>query len=368
MELGVVAAGESFAAADRGGTGGTGGAEPIERQFDGPGNSPFGRSCALVAVCRLLAMTGTSADPMAAGTRTATTMAADSGSAQWVAASSEPALRAPLGVQLRDVREAAGIGLRRLALKLNTSHATLSRWESGARRPGPREVAAYLDQVGADEGLRDELVALAARPEVQPAGQQRSSPRGSDGVAELLAVERESTRITSVSPLLVPDLLQTADYARAVLVASGVAQSEVDFNVAVRLGRGEVVAAKRIPIRVFLGEHVLRQRIGGPEVMIGQVRALRDACRNPVVDLRIVPDRVDWHPGLDGPFWIGERDGLPSVVCLEGRASALFLREPDQIASYGRAVQQVAEVSLGPEDSARRVDVASTELQREGPG
>lgn len=269
----------------------------------------------------------------------------------------------PLGAQLRDAREAAGIGLRRLAQKLNTSHATLSRWESGARCPGPQDVAAYLEHIGVPEDLRDELVGLAARPEALA---RPGVPSGrSDQVAALLAIEREATRITSVSPLLVPDVLQTADYARAVLVASGHAQFEVDLKVAVRMGRGEVVAAKGIPIRVFLAEHVLRQRIGGPEVMFGQVGALRDVCRNSAVDLRIVPDCAGWHPGLDGPFWIGERDVAPPVVRLENHVSALFVHQPDQVESYARAAQQVADVCLEADGSSRLVDEILAEWRQE---
>lgn len=293
------------------------------------------------------------------GSGTAGSRAAGSWSTGFGPVGARPTEAGPLGAQLRDAREAAGIGLRRLALKLNTSHATLSRWESGARRPGPQDVAAYLDHVGVPEPRRDELVELAARPE------GATTSRCSDERAALLAIEREATRITSVSSLLVPDLLQTADYARAVLVASGADQSEVDLDVAVRIGRREVVAAKEIPIRVFLAEHVLRQRIGGAEVMLGQVRVLRDACQAPTVDLRVVPDGLDWHPGLDGPFWIGERDAAPAVVRLESRVSARFLREPEQVASYARAVQQVADVALGPDCSSRHIDAALIELQHE---
>ncbi|MBE9375437.1 helix-turn-helix domain-containing protein [Saccharopolyspora sp. HNM0983] len=270
--------------------------------------------------------------------------------------------RGTLGAQLRDARESAGIGLRRLALKLHTSHATLSRWESGARRPGPRDVEAYLDQVGASDERRAELVRLAAE---EPPAEGFALGGCSDRLAALLAIEREATRITSVSPLLVPDLLQTTDYARAALVGSGASPSEVDLGVAVRAGRARVVTAERIPVRVFLGEHVLRQRIGGAAVMAEQVRAMREMCRTSEVELRVVPDGAGWHPGLDGPFWIGERADASPVVRIETRLSAVLLHQVDQVASYERAAAQVADAALGVARSADLLAAASDELDRE---
>lgn len=268
-----------------------------------------------------------------------------------MAGTTTPRARA-LGSELRKAREAADLGLRQLAAQLDISHATVSRWETGARSPKPEDVAAYLAKVGASADLREELVELA-RESGDSHWLSVGMPDQHRQLAALLEIEREALRITTVSPLLVPGLLQTADYARAIMTAADVPKHEVDMRVAVRLGRRESITRKR-PARLvaFIGEPVLFQLVGGSSVMLDQLRALLEYGLMPNVDIRVVPMARDWHPGLEGPFSLDEFSDRSPVVHLENRVSALFLHEKNEVDAYIQAVDKVSEQALGPAESS----------------
>lgn len=268
----------------------------------------------------------------------------------WCMAGTTPKARA-LGAELRAAREAASIGLRQLADQLETSHATVSRWETGRRAPKPEDVAAYLAKVGGSAEQREQLAELARNPD----GAHWLSvgmPEQHRQLGALLELEREATRITTVSPLLIPGLLQTAEYAREIMMTGGVPASEVDTRVAVRIGRREAITRRQpAQLSAFVGEGVLNQMIGGAEIMIDQLQTLLKYADLPNVDLRVVPARSGWHPGLEGPFDLVEFTDRTPVVHLENRVSALFLHESDEVHAYESALDRVKEVAMSPKDS-----------------
>lgn len=272
----------------------------------------------------------------------------------WCMAGTTPKARA-LGAELRSARIAAGVGVRQLADQLETSHATVSRWETGQRAPKPEDVAAYLAKVGASAEQREQLIELARDPD-GPHWLSVGMPEQHRQLAALLEIERTASAITTVSPLLIPGLLQTADYARAIMTTGGVPASEIDTRVAVRLGRREAIERKSpAQLRAFIGEAVLYQLIGGSEVMTDQLQALVQYGERPNVDVRIIPTRCGWHPGLEGPFSLAEFTDRNSVVHLENRISALFLHEPDEVKAYEEAVDRVSEVAMGSAESSELI-------------
>ena len=272
----------------------------------------------------------------------------------WCMAGTTPKARA-LGAELRAAREASGLGLRQLADLLETSHATVSRWETGARSPKPEHVAAYLAKVDASAEQREQLVELARDPD-GPHWLSVGMPDQQRQLAALLEIEREATCITAVSPLLIPGLLQTAGYAREIMRTGGVPASEVDTRVAVRLGRRDAIP-RRDPalLRAFIGEAVLNQLIGSPEIMVDQLEALLKYAELDNVDLRVIPTRCGWHPGLEGPFSLAEFHDRTPVVHLENRVSALFLHEPDEVQAYETALDRVREVAMSPDATSRLI-------------
>ncbi|MCX2731988.1 helix-turn-helix transcriptional regulator [Saccharopolyspora sp. NFXS83] len=259
-----------------------------------------------------------------------------------------------IGVALRRAREDAGLSARQLATKLAKSHTTIGRWESGERAPRPVDVATVLSALGADNSLREELVELARNAD----GRQWSSsglPEQQRQLTTLLEIERTAHRIVSVSPLLVPGLLQTADYARAMMFTAGIPANEVELRVAVRIGRRDVIAKEKPAHLVAItSESALRALIGGEEVMSAQLRSLVSHATWSNVDLRVVPTGTGWHPGLEGPFSVFEYAGK-SVVHVENRVSGQFFHELADVTAYADAIATITDVALSQEESARLI-------------
>ncbi|MFC7343336.1 Scr1 family TA system antitoxin-like transcriptional regulator [Saccharopolyspora griseoalba] len=269
-----------------------------------------------------------------------------------------------LGAELRRTREAAGISVRELARQLGASHAAVSRWETGARSPKPVDVAAYLARIDAPAELRAELVELARNPD-ESRWLSVGIPDRQRQVAAMLEFEHEASKITAVSPLLVPGLLQTADYARAIMAVGGVPRAEIDTRVAVRLGRRDALTREDpVELSAFVGEPVLDQLVGGVAVMAEQLRALQRFTAMGNVDVRVIPTRSDWHPALEGPFFLTEMKSGASVVHLENRISGLFLHEPDEVAAYRQAVDKIEEVAMSSDDSAELIGDAVGRMER----
>lgn len=256
-----------------------------------------------------------------------------------------------IGAALRKAREEPDLSMRDVAKQVGVSHVTLHRWETGQVIPKPEDIASVLTAVGARLQLRNELIALARDPDSQY-WVAASLPDQQRQLATLLEIERVATRITTVSPLLVPGLLQTADYARAIMVAADVGPLNIDVRVAVRIGRREAITRDQpAQLRAVIGEWVLSHVIGGPEVMASQLRTITSLTERPNVDLRILPTRSDWHPALEGPFSLAEFADRTPVVHIENRRSGQFFHEPDDVAVYQVAADRVVAAALSPEDS-----------------
>jgi transcriptional regulator with XRE-family HTH domain len=269
-----------------------------------------------------------------------------------------------LGDELRKARKAVrGLTVRGLAKQLGVSHASVSRWETGVKVPLPEEVATYLTQVGVSADLREKLIEMSRDAD----GSQWLSvgmPEQQLQLSALLEIERTALRITTVSTLLVPGLVQTSDYARAIMIGAGVPAAEIETRVAVRVGRREAITRKRNPTHLvaFIGEHVLWQNIGGPDVMADQLDALLEYSELPNVEIRVIPTCCEWHAGLEGPFSYHEFEGRGDVAHIENRVSGLFLQD-DGVQAYKSSLPRVQEIAMSPADSAGLIRDARHQAQ-----
>lgn len=260
-----------------------------------------------------------------------------------------------LGAELRDAREKAGVGARELARRLDISHTSISRYEAGERAPEPEDVASILTALGVNGDQRQALIDLARNPDGSH-WLAVGMPARERQLGALLEFEREATVITEVNPLLVPGLLQTADYARAIMVAAEVPRDEVETRVAVRLGRRDALTRDNpARLRALVSEEALRHVIGGPDVMLGQLRYLAKAAELPTVTLQVIPTDCGWHPGLEGPFVLVEFARAKPVIHLENRRSALFLHEQPDVEAYRTAADKVTEMAMSPEASSELI-------------
>jgi transcriptional regulator with XRE-family HTH domain len=275
-----------------------------------------------------------------------------------------PPRSSALGAALKQAREDTGLTLRDLADRLGTRHSTLSRYETGARLPKPDVVVEILDACGVTGDARDELLEIARGGERGP-WLAITMPAQQRQLAELLERERNAVHVATVAPLLVPGLLQTRDYAEAIMIAGGVPRDEIQMRVAVRMGRREALVGEQ-PTRLHavIGEPVLHRMIGGPEVMARQLRHLTKAAELPNVDIQVVPFERDWDPSLEGMFVLCRGDDGSVVVHLEARNSALFLHEPDDIAQYEQAFDRVLTETLGPDESRALIEQHAERLEK----
>ncbi|HEV8556190.1 MAG TPA: helix-turn-helix transcriptional regulator [Actinophytocola sp.] len=263
-----------------------------------------------------------------------------------------------LGAALRQAREEKQILLRQLGAAIDRDIGVLSRWETGERTPKPEHVAQILTRLDVEGDRFAEIMTLAYGTN-EPLWLATTLPEQRRQMTAFLDWERNARRIVEFSPLLVPGVLQTSDYIRAMMTAPGanIPASEVASRIATRIGRRQALT-KHNPAKLLalIGQAALTQEIGGRQVMIEQLRHLLEMAAWLNVELRIVPDRRGWHPGLEGEFTLIETPltptSLASIVCVGNRRTVLILHEDDDVADYRSASERILGVSLPPEKSA----------------
>jgi transcriptional regulator with XRE-family HTH domain len=233
--------------------------------------------------------------------------------------------RQVFGAMVRFYRERAGLSRAELARQVCKSAALVEAIELGRRVATPQvtgDLEAALGTEGALTQLRDEIGdGLGYQP--YPLWFQ-----------EWALKEAEADALRFFEPLVVPGILQTEDYARAVIrTRFGLTSDEIEEQVAARLKRQGTLEHDDAPrLRVVLDEWVLRRPVGGQQVMAGQVSRLAEMATRPRVAIEVVPADVGAHDGTTGAFGIADFDGAPGVGYQEGPAGGLMIEEPRSVA------------------------------------
>ncbi len=225
----------------------------------------------------------------------------------------------------------------------------------------------YLTAVEANGADRDRLINLA-RAATEPNWLTLGEPGASEALAALIEFEQTAKQITDWSATGIPGLLQTGDYARAIMTdAGGVPAQERDQRVRVRLSRRDVLTRREaVSLSAIIGQEALRQVIGGREVMADQLRHLRQFGDLPAVTLQVLPTGQGWHPGLPGAFELLEFASGRPIVHLEHLRSSLFLyEEPADLQAYMEAAATLRDLAMSPEESARLIAEVITHLEME---
>jgi transcriptional regulator with XRE-family HTH domain len=273
-------------------------------------------------------------------------------------------LRILLGSQLRVLREAKGITREEAGYAIRASGSKISRMELGRVSFKERDVVDLLDLYGVDAGEAATLVELA---------QQANSPGWWHKYGDLLpdwfqvfvGLEEAASLIRLYEVQFVPGLLQTADYARAVvrLGQPGAPPEEIERRVSLRMGRQELLTKPGGPrLWAVVDEAALRRPIGGQEVMRAQLAQLIEATKEPNVTLQVVPFKSGGHAAEAGAFTIMRfpEPDLPDVVYLEQLTSALYLDKRDDVEKYTEVMERLSVESESPE---RSVDILSGMLE-----
>lgn len=236
-----------------------------------------------------------------------------------------------LGAELADLREQSGLTLREVAERLGWSAPTLSRIENGKRDSSPEEIASLLVVYKITGARNDRMVSMAKT--IDQSGWWEFTDDGlSRHLTALRAFESEATRLTDVAMILVPGLLQTPEYARAVMEATGVDQ--IDDRVAIRVGRQAVLCRRRPPeLHAIIDETALRRPLGGAEIMAAQLRRLVQEAARPYIIIQVL--RHAKYPALAGSYYTLEFPApAPPFALLENLTSSAFLDDEDAVRTF----------------------------------
>lgn len=267
-----------------------------------------------------------------------------------------------LGAELRECRNDAEMTQRALAQHLDVSYVTLSRYESGARTPKPEDVAQILTTLGVRGARYHELVEMA-RDADQP--NWVSGPTGTRReLTTLIEFETSAQHITDVCTDVMPGLLQTADYATAVM--GGHADADTNARVTMRVGRQNVLHRTDAPtLEVVITEHTLREPLGGHDVLLEQLRHLAKMSELDNVTIRIVPDRsTEWTPAHAGSFVLFEFAKAAPIVHLEHVASSTSVYSARETRAYQEATTTLRRIAMAPHQSVQLISEIADQLER----
>ncbi|MFI1167293.1 helix-turn-helix domain-containing protein [Streptomyces sp. NPDC020801] len=267
--------------------------------------------------------------------------------------------RRKLGAELRALRTGAGLTSGEAARLVGWHQSKVSRIETGSSGAKPADVRLLLDAYAVrDAQLRELLLVLAGSDDGGGRHHWWHAYRGvlPPTYRDFISLESQASGMRTLETSVVPGLLQTPEYARAVTRAAveGLDDERLDALVEVRLARQDVLRARPpLELSAVLDEAVLRREIGGPKIMARQLERLTEAARLPQVRLQVLPFAAGAHIGLTGPFVIFSFSNTSDldVVVLDHLTSSLYLERKEDLEAYTEAFDTLRSHALSPEDS-----------------
>jgi hypothetical protein len=276
-----------------------------------------------------------------------------------------------LGGELLRLRDAAGKTQQQAADVLDATNSKIVKMERGWVPMRDVDIRALCECYGlGDHKAVSRLLDLARldRERRKAKGWWQDSPHPGT-LSEYIALEDAASRVRTWQLSLVPGLLQTAEYARSLIVTEGVGvwedPDEIERMVEIRMRRQARLDDER-PLQVYavIWEAALRQLIGGSETMRAQLEHLLEVTKLPNVRLQVLPFRAGGHPCITGPFTIisfAEAEAV-DVVHADTIASTVWVENEAESAAYSTFFERTARLSLAPHDSALLIDTLRQEI------
>jgi transcriptional regulator with XRE-family HTH domain len=275
-----------------------------------------------------------------------------------VASSSPTALKRWIAYELRRLREASGRTRQEAAARLGRTVAQIGHLETGRNLPSAGDVEVLLSWYGHPERtefFRD-LLKRAKKGRDWWIGLADAVP---DYFALFLGLEASATQVQSYDGLVVPGILQTAAYAKAIIRAGERSQPdhEIARRVELRMARQQLIERADNPLQVWsvLDEAVLHRQVGGAEVMREQLERLVKLAERPNIDLQVLPVTAGAHAGTEGSFTLltfpSELHSDPGVVYVETRVRGVYYEDPAEIQLYRQALTRLQVQALNPDES-----------------
>lgn len=264
-------------------------------------------------------------------------------------------LRMMLGAQLRRLREEKGISAEQAGHAIRASHSKISRMELGRVGFKARDVADLLTLYGVeDEEERASVLELASRAN-EPGWWHNYSDLLPSWFEVYMGLEGAASIIRTYELQFIPGLLQTEDYARA-LIPLGypeISREELERRVQLRMRRQHRLLSGDLRVWAVVDENALRRPIGGKAVMRAQVEHLIELSGRRNVTIQVLPFNAGGHAAVSGAFSILRfpEATLPDIVYLEQLTSALYLDKPADIDRYLQVMNRLALEAAQPGDS-----------------
>lgn len=277
----------------------------------------------------------------------------NSGFAEFLAAERGPTvLRVALGSRLRQLRQECGISREDAGYAIRGSHAKISRLELGRTGFKERDLRDLLTLYGvADPAAREPYLEMAKRAN-DPGWWQSYSDLLPSWFETYIGLEQAATTIRTYEAQFVPGLLQTPDYARAVIELGN--SDETDRRVDMRMRRQRILTRPAPPtLWSVLDENALRRPVGGADVLRAQVAHLVAMAEHAHVRIQVLPYAAGGHSAAGGPFSILRfpEPELPDIVYTEQLTSSIYLDKQRDVELYLAVMNRLAVQALSPAES-----------------
>lgn len=271
---------------------------------------------------------------------------------------------------LKELRVAAKLTIAQSARQLACAESKISRIEAAQSGIRLVDLRLLLDLYAVtDQATRAQLEVLAREGRTR-GWWDRYSDTLSPLYADYIALEADAADMYSIQTLVVPGILQTKDYTRAVVRAQieDATSEQVETLTKVRQER-RAVLSRPTPLRVWavLSESVLRHQIGGVDVMQEQLRFLLEAAEQPSINIQVLPEASDVHAALFGPVTIlSFPDSTETdVVYVDSLLSTLYIEEPEEVWKYAALFRRALAESLPRTESAALIErIANGKVER----
>lgn len=257
-----------------------------------------------------------------------------------------------LASRLRELRNGLGLTVDHVADKLLCSSTKISRIETATRRASLRDVRDLCQLYGVGEYDTAELMNLARQAREPGWWTQYDDPN----LRPYFGLEQQATALIHFSMYFVHGLLQTEDYARAIIkgVNPKINPKVLDDRVKARLRRQQLLEqANRPRLRSLLDEGVLLRQVGGAQVMSAQLDKILQSVHAEKATVQVIPFTSGAHASADGDFTLLEfaDSSLPDLIYVEGLMSHLYQERPTEIARYRETLEHLRDAALSPRDS-----------------
>jgi transcriptional regulator with XRE-family HTH domain len=271
-------------------------------------------------------------------------------------------------VELRALRERTGRTVLDVASELAWSESKLSRIETAASSVNASDLDRLLDLYHVSKADRSRLseLALRVRRNAKRAVYSEAVP---DVLETFIGLEAEATAISTYGAIVVPGLLQTPEYAGAIMQATPTPEDDLARErMTTRMARQAIFARQPPPrLRVVIDEAVLLRPVGGREIMRRQMLRLTERSEWPNASIQILPLKIGAHPALTGQFTVLElsSETIPTQVFCDGLTGGVLRNGIDDVRRYQDCFEALTRLALSEEDSTQMIsDFASGKRAR----